>query len=277
MKAVLLTTFALLCFAFNSILCRLVLRGEEIDAATFTAVRIVSGAIVLFILSAAFSGSGAKRSGSWRSAIYLVGYAAAFSFAYLSLSAATGALLLFGAVQLTMVAVAIARGERPRRFEWLGMAVAFGGLIYLVLPGLQSPPILSSALMIAAGAAWGFYTLSGKGITDPLPATAGNFVRAVPFALIPLAFFAGSLKISPHGALLAAISGAVASGVGYAVWYAALKFHSATRAAVLQLSVPAIAAVGGILLLSESFTTRFLIAGALILGGIAMTIFGRGR
>lgn len=276
MKAVLLTSFALLCFAFNSILCRLALRGEEIDAASFTAVRIVSGAIVLYILAAAFS-KGSGKSGSWRSALFLVGYAAAFSFAYLSLTAATGALLLFGAVQLTMVAVAIARGERPRPFEWIGMAIAFGGLIYLVLPGLQAPPLVSSALMIAAGAAWGFYTLSGKGITDPLAATSGNFARAVPFALIPLVLFAGSLKIEFRGAMLAALSGAVASGVGYAVWYAALKYHSATRAAVFQLSVPAIAAVGGIVFLAESFTARFAIASVLIIGGIGLTIFGRKR
>ncbi len=276
MKAVLLTSFALLCFAFNSILCRLALRGEGIDAASFTAVRIISGAIVLYILAAAFSKESGK-SGSWRSALFLFGYAAAFSFAYLSLTAATGALMLFGAVQLTMVAVSIARGERPRRFEWIGMAVAFGGLIYLVLPGLQAPPLVSSALMIAAGAAWGFYTLSGKGIPDPLAATSGNFARAVPFALIPLAFFAGSLKIDAHGAMLAALSGAVASGVGYAVWYAALKYHSATRAAVLQLSVPAIAAVGGIVFLAESFTARFAIASVLIIGGIGLTILGRRR
>lgn len=276
MKAVLLTSFALLCFAFNSILCRLALRGEEIDASSFTAVRIISGAIVLYILSAAFS-KGSGRSGSWQSALFLFGYAAAFSFAYLSLTAATGALLLFGAVQLTMVAVSIANGERPRRFEWIGMAIAFGGLIYLALPGLQAPPLVSSVLMTAAGAAWGFYTLSGKGVTDPLAATAGNFARAVPFALVPLVFFAGSLKISVHGAILAALSGAVASGVGYAVWYAVLKYHSATRAAVLQLSVPAIAAVGGIVFLAEAFTPRFAIASVLILGGIAMTIFGRRR
>jgi len=276
MKAVLLTSFALLCFAFNSILCRLALRGEEIDASSFTAVRIISGAIVLYILSAAFS-KGSGRSGSWQSALFLFGYAAAFSFAYLSLTAATGALLLFGAVQLTMVAVSIANGERPRRFEWIGMAIAFGGLIYLALPGLQAPPLVSSVLMTAAGAAWGFYTLSGKGVTDPLAATAGNFARAVPFALVPLIFFAGSLKISVHGAILAALSGAVASGVGYAVWYAVLKYHSATRAAVLQLSVPAIAAVGGIVFLAEAFTPRFAIASVLILGGIAMTIFGRRR
>ncbi len=276
MKAVLLTSFALLCFAFNSILCRLALRGEEIDASSFTAVRIISGAIVLYILSAAFS-KGSGRSGSWQSALFLFGYAAAFSFAYLSLTAATGALLLFGAVQLTMVAVSIANGERPRRFEWIGMAIAFGGLIYLALPGLQAPPLVSSVLMTAAGAAWGFYTLSGKGVTDPLAATAGNFARAVPFALVPLIFFAGSLKISVHGAILAALSGAVASGVGYAVWYAVLKYHSATRAAVLQLSVPAIAAVGGIVFLAEAFTPRFAIASVLIVGGIAMTIFGRRR
>ncbi len=276
MKAVLLTSFALLCFAFNSILCRLALRGEEIDASSFTAVRIISGAIVLYILSAAFS-KGSGRSGSWQSALFLFGYAAAFSFAYLSLTAATGALLLFGAVQLTMVAISIANGERPRRFEWIGMAIAFGGLIYLALPGLQAPPLVSSVLMTAAGAAWGFYTLSGKGVTDPLAATAGNFARAAPFALVPLGFFAGSLKISVHGAILAALSGAVASGVGYAVWYAVLKYHSATRAAVLQLSVPAIAAVGGIVFLAEAFTPRFAIASVLILGGIAMTIFGRRR
>lgn len=277
-KAIFLTAFALVAFAFNSILCRMALRGGEADAAGFTIVRIASGAITLIVISyLAGSGKGShiRERGNWISAFFLFAYAICFSFAYLGLTAGTGALILFGSVQLTMIVVSLIRGDRPKRLEWFGLIVAAGGLVYLVFPGLTSPPLTSSLLMAAAGAAWGGYTLRGRGSSSPLADTTGNFVLAVPMAIIVAVVYWSGIHLSKEGIVLAMLSGAVASGIGYTVWYAALKFHSATSAAVLQLSVPAIAAAGGIVFLAESATTRLYIAASLILGGILLTIFGR--
>jgi len=217
------------------------------------------------------------RGGSWASAFFLFAYAICFSLAYVSLTAGTGALILFGAVQLTMVTVSIAKGDRPRPLEWLGLIIAMAGLTYLVLPGLESPPLVSSLLMAAAGAAWGLYSLRGRGSKDPLTQTSGNFVRSVPMIAIVAVPFLSNFKLSNRGMLLATLSGAVASGIGYTVWYAALKHHTATRAAVLQLSVPVLAAAIGVLFMSEAATSRLLLAAALILGGIAVSIFGKRR
>ncbi len=178
---------------------------------------------------------------------------------------------------MTMIAIALFKGERPRALEWLGLVVAVCGLVYLVFPGLSSPPVVSSVLMAAAGAAWGFYTLRGRGSTDPLADTTGNFIRTLPFAALVLIPFLPTMHLSGRGVVLAVLSGALASGVGYTVWYAALKFHTSTRAAVLQLAVPVIAAVGGVVFLSETANSRLVIAAALILGGIGLTIFGHKR
>ncbi|HEX6126778.1 MAG TPA: DMT family transporter [Pyrinomonadaceae bacterium] len=271
------TAFALVAFAFNSILCRMALRGGEADAAGFTAARLGSGAVALIVISHFFSGGKSVKRGSWSSAFFLFGYAICFSFAYIGLTAAAGALILFSAVQFTMIAAALSRGERPSRVEWLGLLIALGGLVYLVFPGLSSPPLYASLLMAGAGAAWGFYTLRGKGSSDPLGDTTGNFVRSVPMVAVAAIPFMSQLDLSPRGFVLAILSGAVASGVGYAVWYAALKHHTATRAAVLQLSVPVIAAFGGVLFLAEAMTSRLVIAAAFILGGVGLTILGRQR
>ncbi len=276
MKIFLLTVFALTAFAFNSILCRVALAGGEADAAGFTVVRILSGAIVLLIIVAVSKGGFKEiRRGSWGSAFFLFAYAICFSFAYLGLTTATGALILFSSVQLTMIALTLAKGERPSRIEWLGLIVAVGGLVYLVFPGLSAPPLASSALMASAGIAWGFYTLRGKGSTDPLGDTAGNFIRSAPMAILAAVPFVSGINLSSRGIALAILSGAVASGVGYTVWYAALKHHTATRAAVLQLAVPVIAAIGGIVFLSEAASMRLLVATVLILGGIALVIAGK--
>lgn len=281
-KVFVYTTFALVAFAFNSILCRLALLGEEADAAGFTVVRLVSGAATLVVIGHVVNrfgnprvGKGGTfdlRRGSWASAFFLFAYAICFSFAYLGLTAGTGTLILFGSVQMTMIAVAIIKGERPRVLEWLGLVTAVGGLVYLVFPGLSSPPLQASLLMAAAGAAWGFYTLRGKGSADPLGDTAGNFLRSVPMVAVAAIQFLAQMQISNKGIVLAVLSGAVASGLGYTVWYAALRGHTATRAAVLQLSVPVIAAVGGIVLLAETPDLRLAMAATLILGGIALTI-----
>lgn len=276
-RIILYTTFALVAFAFNSILCRLALRADEADAASFTSIRLVAGAVMLILLSYFFSKKSQIKSGSWPSAFFLFAYAACFSFAYLNLTAGTGALILFGSVQITMVGVALARGEKPGTLELLGLIIALGGLVYLVLPGLAAPPLVSSALMAAAGIAWGAYTLRGRGSGNPLGDTTGNFIRAVPMAIIISVIFIPAFHLSNRGIALAVLSGAVTSGIGYTVWYAALKHHTATRAAVLQLSVPVLTAVIGVIFLAELFTKRLGIAGALILGGIGLTIFGRRR
>jgi len=276
MKATFYTVFALVCFAFNSILCRLALKTGEADAASFTVVRLVAGALALWAILF-FSGkkSPEKKGGNWLSAFWLFLYAVCFSFAYLGLTTATGALVLFGAVQLTMIVCALFKGERPRVWEWLGLLLAFGGLVYLVFPGLEAPPLSSAALMVLAGAAWGFYTLRGRESRDPLAETAGNFARTLPFVVLAALPFLQNIHLSAKGVLLAVLSGAVASGLGYAVWYSALKFHTATRAAGLQLSVPALAAAGGVVFLAEAVSLRLVLASGLILGGIGLVIFGK--
>ncbi len=278
MKAFLYTIFALVCFAFNSILCRLALKTDEIDAPSFTAIRLIAGAVTLFVIFSLWRGKDAEKGkANWLSAFWLFLYAICFSFAYLGLTTATGALILFGSVQLTMIVFALVKGERPRRLEWLGLILAFGGLVYLVLPGLESPPVVYAVLMIAAGAAWGFYTLRGRGSTNPLADTAGNFSRSVPFVVLAALPFLSKVHLSVKGVLLAILSGAVASGIGYSVWYAALKFHTAARAAVMQLSVPALAALGGVVFLAETVSMRLILASLLILGGIGLVIFGKKR
>jgi drug/metabolite transporter (DMT)-like permease len=273
-RTALLTAAALIAFAANSILCRLALRGGEIDAASFTAVRVCAGAVVLALLCARRD---AARAGSWGSAAALFGYAAPFSFAYLRLGAGVGALVLFGAVQTTMLAWAIARGERPSPRVWLGLVIALAGLVALAAPGASAPDPLAATGMAVAGIAWAVYTLRGRATAgDPLRATAGNFLRAVPMALALVALGAlEGLDATARGLVLAATSGALASGVGYAIWYAALRGLSATRAAVLQLLVPVIAAAGGVTLLGEAVTVRLAGAAATILGGVALAISGR--
>jgi len=213
--------------------------------------------------------------GSWLSAVFLFLYAVTFSFAYLSLSAGTGALILFGSVQITMIVVALRSGERPHPLEWAGLLLALGGLVYLVFPGLKAPSPLGSSLMTIAGIAWGFYTIRGRGSQNPLAATAGNFVYAVPMVLVVLAISFKSVFVSSSGVFYAVLSGALASGVGYVIWYAALRGLTTTRAAMVQLSVPVIAAWGGVLFLAEVVSVRLLIAGLLILGGIALAVASR--
>lgn len=276
MKIFLYTGFALIAFALNSILCRLALGTQAIDAASFTTIRLVSGALALILISAFFGEKESKANGgNWLSAFFLFGYAICFSFAYIDLTTATGALILFGTVQATMICAALLKGERPGVLEWCGLALALGGLIYLVFPGLSSPPLASSALMFAAGVAWAFYTLRGRESANPLKETTGNFVRAAPLVILASLPFVFKTHLTSRGVLLAILSGAIASAVGYSIWYAALRFHTATRAAILQLSVPALAAFGGVVFLSESISVRLSVAAVSILGGVALAIFGR--
>lgn len=267
----------MLAFAANSVLARLALTSGDIDAGNYTLIRLAAGAVMLSALAwRADRGYFKHIGGNWGSALALLTYAAAFSFAYLALDTGTGALILFACVQASMIVWGLIKGERPLPLEWVGMLVAFGALIWLVSPGISAPDPLGALLMAAAGVAWGIYSLRGRSAGDPLVATSGNFLRAAPLALI-LLIFVGGLPEGPIGVILAVISGAITSGLGYALWYRVLKDLTATRGAIVQLSVPALAAIGGVGLTGESLTTRFVVSCVLILGGVALAILARQR
>ena len=271
-----LTAAALVCFASNSLLCRLALRDGSIDAATFTLVRILSGAGMLLLITGR-GGRAATRSGSWETAALLALYAVPFAFAYTQLSTGTGALILFGSVQVTMFAAAAASRDRPGALQWAGAAMAFAGLVYLVLPGVTAPTARAALLMTTAGVSWGFYSLRGRGAANPAAHTTSNFVRAVPFVALVMLLSWRSAHASASGLLVAVASGAVASGLGYVAWYAALRHISATQAGVVQLAGPVLAAGGGVLLLAEPLTPRLVASAALVLGGIALASARKGR
>lgn len=270
-RVVLLTLLALIAFAGNSLLCRAALAHTQIDAASFTGIRLLSGAVVLWVLVALRSG---KRSGSgnWLSALALFVYAAGFSFAYIQLNTGMGALILFGAVQTSMIAYGLWRGERFTLLQWAGLLLACAGLTGLLLPGLSAPPLSGAMLMLAAGVAWAVYSLRGKSAGDPLQVTAGNFIRTVPMALLLSLVLLSRISLDSAGVYFALLSGALTSGVGYAIWYSALPLLKATTAATVQLSVPLLAALGGVLLLQEPLTLRLLLASLAILGGIALVV-----
>lgn len=273
-RAALLTSMALLAFAANSLLCRMALGQDHIDPASFTTVRIISGAITLVLIVAVRSGLPTLKPNKPAIAA-LFGYMIFFSFAYISLSAGTGALLLFGAVQLTMFLAAIRGGEQFSVLSWVGLAVAFVGLVYLVAPGVTAPDPKGALLMVLAGIAWGAYSIVGRCSERPLLATASNFVYCIPLTLVLSALYLQGADLSTTGVLLAVASGSIASGLGYAVWYAVLPSLSTGRAATVQLSVPLIAAVGGVLFLSEPATTRLVVASGLTLGGIWLALAQR--
>ncbi len=281
MQAYFMTVSALLAFAANSILCRLALGAQVIDAASFTTVRILSGAMMLAILlllktkfhpSSSDNKGMARGKGSWSGALALFVYALGFSYAYVSLETGIGALILFGMVQFTIIAVEVTRGKRFRLPEWLGALVAFAGFVYLVLPTLSTPSFIGAVQMAIAGMAWGVYTLVGKGSTKPLEDTAYNFVRAVPMALVWFVFALPEWRLSASGVWFAVLSGTLASGIGYALWYGALKFIMPFQASVLQLSVPVIAAVGGIIWAGETLEQRLVVSAIMILGGVFLVL-----
>ena len=284
----------MIAFASNSLLCRAALKESSIDPATFTFVRIFSGALALWLVMSvrrmltvnraatalvdSFSNSApvtppsSLRYGNWISAVALFAYAAGFSFAYTSLSAGTGALLLFGAVQATMILRGLHKGERLNTIQIAGFIVAVTGLVVLVFPGLSAPPVTASILMLEAGVAWGVYSLRGKGERNPASVTAGNFVRAVPFAAALSIIFLPWTNYNLAGITYAITSGAVTSGLGYVIWYSALSGLKTASAATVQLSVPVLAATGGILLLGEAITVRYMLASIAVLGGIALVV-----
>jgi drug/metabolite transporter (DMT)-like permease len=289
----------MIAFASNSLLCRLALKHTTIDAATFTFIRILSGAVALWLIlelrtrlrtekttSLLYDGaSGSPRvtrhlplkSGNWLSALALFVYAAAFSFAYVDLSVGTGALLLFGAVQASMIIWGFRKGERLDAIQVVGFVAAVIGLVVLVFPGLSAPPLIGSIVMLTAGVAWGVYSLRGKGVQNPASVTTGNFVRAVPFSAVVWIIFIPWTHVDSAGVSYAVISGAIASGLGYVIWYSVLPSLKAASAATVQLSVPVLAATGGILLLGEPLTLRYLLASVAILGGIALVVLEKNR
>lgn len=273
-KLAVLTLITMLAFAGNSLLCRIALKQTGIDAASFTSIRLVSGALVLWLVTRSFRSTRVGK-GNWLSAFMLFAYAGGFSFAYMSLTAAMGALLLFGAVQATMIGHGIWNGERLAGRQRAGLLLALGGLLGLLLPGLSAPPLVGSALMLIAGVAWGVYSLRGQGAGDPTRVTAGNFLRATLFAVLLSLLLNSRAQLDMPGVLYAIASGAIASGLGYAIWYSVLPALKATLAATVQLSVPAIAAFAGIIILGEPFTARFALASIAILGGIALVILSK--
>ncbi|MDX2259614.1 MAG: DMT family transporter [Hyphomicrobiaceae bacterium] len=270
-----LTALALIPFAANSVLTRLAIAPGDIDAATFASVRIAAGALTLWAIVLATRSGPLPPRPDWRMALALFGYVAAFSFAYVWLEAGTGALILFGSVQLTMFAVALVEGERFSPLAWAGLAAAFGGLVYLVSPGLSAPDPFGAVLMTIAGISWGFYSLYGRTAGDPLAATAWNFLLCTPLVIAVSLLSWGDMTANIRGLALAVVSGAVASGLGYVIWYAALRGLTAGRAAVAQLAVPAIAAIGGALFIAEPVTLRLILASAITLGGVAIVLTQR--
>ena len=285
-RLTLLTLLAMLLFAGNSVLCRLAFGQHAIDAASFTAIRLLSGTLLLLLLNhirnraAAISADSAANSccsggGSWLSALLLFIYAASFSFAYLRLSTGTGALLLFATVQLTMILAGLWSGEKFSARQVGGLLIAMAGLVTIMLPGLSTPSTVGALLMLAAGIAWGIYSLRGRHATDPIGETTGNFLRATPLSILLSVALWSHSHVDGWGIFYAVLSGAIASGIGYAIWYVALPGLTAIRAASVQLSVPVIAALGGLLFLHELLSLRQLIAAAAILGGIAMLISGQ--
>ena len=269
----------MIAFAANSVLCRLALGDNTIDAASFTIIRLVSGAFTLMLILAISNKAARTNStpskGSWLAGLMLFLYAVTFSYAYISLDTGTGALILFGSVQITMIIVTLITGTRLHLTEWLGVTIAFGGFVYLMLPGAMMPSLSGFILMTTAGIAWGFYSLKGRGSSNPLSDTTFNFIRTIPFIIITAIIAFTYLQLSPFGITMAVLSGALASGVGYTIWYIALGGLSRTQAAVVQLSVPVIAAMGGIVFASEMLTKRLILSSVLILSGILMVVLGR--
>jgi len=265
----------MIAFSGNTLFCRMALKLTRIDAASFTAIRLVSGAATLWLIVSLFRGHKSGK-GSWRSAVALFAYAIAYSYAYVTLPAAMGALLLFGAVQATMIGYGLSKGERLHGWQIIGLLLALAGLVGLLLPGLTAPPLTGSILMLGSGVAWGVYSLRGRGAGDATRITAGNFLRAVPMAAAVSLITVNGATLDSAGVGYAVASGALASGVGYSIWYSVLPALRAASASTVQLSVPVITAVGGVLFLGEAVTLRLLLASAAILGGIALVIL-KGR
>lgn len=277
-RTLIFTVLALIAFAANSVLCRLALSKKAIDPASFTGIRLMSGALVLMLLVFMFNRKkSSEAKGSWWSGAILFMYAVTFSFAYISLDAGTGALILFAAVQITMITYALLSGKKMSTLEWMGVLLAFMGFVYLVLPGVTAPSLSGFLLMTLSGVGWGSYTIRGKGSVNPLKATAYNFMRTLPMVAILMLFSLKNIQASHEGIGLAILSGAITSGIGYTIWYLALRGLNAIQASVVQLLVPVIAALGGVIFLAEMIHLRLVISALLILGGIGLVILVKKR
>jgi len=274
-RTLILTILALIAFAANSVLCRLALGQHEIDAASFTSIRLISGAITLTFLLYIKQPSALKWNINVTSSLALFCYAICFSFAYLDLATGTGALILFGTIQLTMIIFGVVSGEKPTSVMWMGILFASVGLVYLMLPGVGAPSLTGATLMALAGLAWSVYSIRGKSANNAVASTSWNFIGTVPFTVITSLIFLSKFHASSSGIILAITSGALASGMGYVLWYAALPRMSLTTAAIAQISVPVIAAFGGVLFISETFTARLVVASIAILGGITLVILAK--
>lgn len=277
-----LTLITMLCFAGNSVFCRLALRQTTIDPASFTSVRLISGALVLALIvygRPRFWRTGVIRSaglgGNWISGLALFVYASALSFSYADMSTGIGALLLFGAVQATMVLTGLWRGERINGQQTAGLVLALAGVVAILSPGLNAPPLASALLMLTSGVAWGVYSLRGRGVADPTGDTAGNFLRATPMSVLLSGLFLAHQHLDGQGVLYAVLSGALTSGLGYAIWYAVLPKLTRTRAAAVQLSVPVLASLAGALFVREPITLGLMLTSTAVLGGIAMVVYGK--
>ncbi|WP_415896123.1 DMT family transporter [Neptuniibacter sp. PT34_22] len=276
LKVFIYTSIALIAFAGNSVLCRLALGDEAIDAASFTSIRLLSGIVVLLaIFSFMNRGKANVAKGSWKGAFFLFAYAITFSYGYITLETGIGALVLFGSVQISIILINMFKGNKLHSMEWVGAIVAFAGFVYLIFPSLATPSAVGFGLMTMAGVAWGFYTLAGKGSNNPLGDTTSNFLRTLPFVLILVLLSFDDASLSTEGIWLAILSGGLASGIGYAIWYQALGSLSAIQAAVVQLLVPVIAAAGGVAFAGEEITWRLVIASVVVLGGIMIVITGK--
>jgi len=272
----LLTAFALIAFAANSVLCRLALGSGTIDAASFTGIRLFSGAIALFIiLSIKSSNKDLSSKGSWAASFALFLYAITFSYAYLLVDTGTGALILFGSVQISMILMSLISGTRLHLSEWSGVIIAFSGFVYLIVPSITTPSINGFILMTISGISWGVYTLMGRSSKNPLMDTTFNFLRTIPLVVLLALYAMQNIHFSSEGVILALLSGGITSGVGYTVWYIVLRDLSSTQAAVIQLSVPVIAAIGGVVFVAEVITSRLIISTAVVLSGILMVLLGQ--
>jgi drug/metabolite transporter (DMT)-like permease len=277
LRGITLTSLALTAFAANSLLCRFALHSGDVDPVGFTVVRLASAALALLLLMRVRHGGATHptRSGNWVSAFWLFVYAITFSYAYVQLETGTGALLAFGAVQVTMILFGLLTGERPPRPVWAGLLLALGGVVYLLLPGASAPNWLPAVSMVLAGIAWGIYSLRGRGVRDPGAATCGNFVRTVPMVLVVGAVFVSRLQFTTQGLVAGIASGAIASGLGYILWYRALAYLTATRAAIVQLAAPILAALGGVAFLAEALSSRLVFAALAVFSGVVLAATSR--
>ena len=276
LRTIAFTIFSLIAFAGNSILCRLALGENQLDAASFTIIRLLSGIIMLLLISQSFgSGRSQLKKANWLSSAALFLYAVAFSYAYLSLDTGTGALILFGAVQITMILASLISGNRLYFAEWIGCAIAFSGFVYLVLPSVTTPSFQGFVLMTLSGIAWGVYTIRGRSSQQPINDSATNFLYTLPFILTLLIIEYQNSELSQQGILLAVLSGALASGVGYTAWYMAVRNLATVQASIVQLLVPILAATGGVLFAGEIISLRLVISSLMILGGIVLVLFGK--